>query len=189
MPTKTYDLYAFDNLAASVRTQVLDRERDVNVGDEWWSAATVESWQATLEGQGYRSTKILFSGFGSQGDGACFEATLDLALWLRTHRHAGKYCGLGRTVDEVTITIRQAGHYYHERSMEVAGSYDGGDDRVAQELDEVERLIDADATAISRHIYRDLQDRYLALTDDAAVAETLRANDVLFHQDGCRAHS
>jgi hypothetical protein len=188
MPTKTYDVYQFDQLSSEVRTKVLDRERHVNVEDELWSAPTIEIWKGSLEDQGYESPKILFSGFGSQGDGACFEASVNLVIWLAHRGDHGKYRRLIRAAGEVEITIRHEGRYYHEHSMAVVSSYDGSDEAVRRDLDEVERLVEAAATDTARQIYRDLEQEYFARIDDGAVAETLRANNVLFHGDGCSAH-
>jgi hypothetical protein len=192
MPTKTsYDLYRLDELAPAVQAKVLDRERCVNVDDEWWSEATVSAWKGVLAAKGYEEPRILFSGFGSQGDGACFEASVNLGVWLSERKPGGSYDRLLAAFagDEVAITIRHAGRYCHAYSTEVVVSYDGGDARIDAEIDEVRTEIVEDVVGLSQQLYRDLEEEYFALTDDRAVAETLRSNDTLFHVDGCRAHS
>ena len=37
----------------------------------------IEDWTEELEQRGLEQTKIWFTGFGAQGDGACFEARIN----------------------------------------------------------------------------------------------------------------
>jgi hypothetical protein len=192
MPTTTsYDLYRLDELAPAVQAKVLDRERHINVEDEWWYEGTLSTWKGTLESQGYGEPKIFFSGFGSQGDGACFEASVDLIAWLRGRKRVRSFRRLlsVRESGKVAITIRHTGRYCHAYSTEVVVSYGGSDDEIERELVEVRTEIAEEVVELSQQIYRELEKEYFALIDDQAVAETLRSTDVLLHGDGCRAHS
>jgi len=187
---KRYALYTFDELAPAAREKVLERERHINVEGEWYDHV-LDEWKGRLEGLGYEEPRIFFSGFGSQGDGACFEARVNLEAWLKQHG-LGRKCGrLGRAFrdGEVEIRLRHSGHYYHPYSTDVEDHYSGPDDEVARELEEAKALIESEKVELSRDIYRELEDDYFALTSDEAVTETLRINDYLFHGDGCLAHA
>lgn len=49
---------------------------DGNTDHEWWDT-TVDEWQRVLEAIGFDNAEIRFSGFGCQGDGACFTAGIN----------------------------------------------------------------------------------------------------------------
>ena len=55
--------------------------------DYYWWESVMEYWVEKLEGLGiYTDTnKMHFSGFGSQGDGACFTGYIDLKQFLEAH--------------------------------------------------------------------------------------------------------
>ncbi len=48
--------------------------------DNWWCEHTIETWESALKQLGFNDPKIWFSGFWSQGDGACFDATVDIEV-------------------------------------------------------------------------------------------------------------
>ena len=83
MHTISINLYTFEELAPEVQRTVIERERYFNVDDSWWYKPIIEDWTAQLEQHGFEQVKILFSGFGSQGDGRPSRALYDLVFpWL-----------------------------------------------------------------------------------------------------------
>lgn len=68
---KTY--LKFEELNEKQRAKVLDDYRDINVDYDWYDFL-IEEYTEKLESLGYENIKIEFSGFYSQGDGACFIA-------------------------------------------------------------------------------------------------------------------
>jgi hypothetical protein len=72
---------------------VLDKYRYVNTEHHEWWGCVYEDWKQRLEELGFFNIHIYFSGFASQGDGACFAA-----------RHNG-----GK--------ITTSGRYCHENTM------------------------------------------------------------------------
>ena len=44
--------------------------------DDHWYECVIEDWKAKLKRKGFHEAEIVFSGFGSQGDGASFTATI-----------------------------------------------------------------------------------------------------------------
>ena len=183
--TKTFTVYRLDELPANVHTAVLNRERHINVDDSWWYQPILEEWQTTLADQGYEDAKIHFSGFWSQGDGACFEARINLGVWLRCRRLLRKYHTSARACDqsEAELNIKHSGHYYHEYSVDRHISYTGNG-AVDNELLDIEPLILEDTKVISKNIYRALEREYEHQTSDEAVAETIRTNESEFLADG-----
>jgi hypothetical protein len=191
MIRRRYELYGFDELAPAARDKVLDSQRHLNVEDDAWYEHLLDEWKGTLEGLGYEVPRILFSGFGSQGDGACFEARVNIPAWLSRQGLAGRFRRLARASQDgdAEITIRHSGRYYHAASTEVEEQYEGSDAETAGELEEVMALIKAEKVDLSQQIYRALEAEYTALTSDSAVADTIQGNAMLFHADGCQAHA
>lgn len=68
---KTY--LKFNELSPSQQTKVLDKNRDINVDDQWYEF-TYEAYTNKLSKLGFYDIKLSFSGFYSQGDGASFSA-------------------------------------------------------------------------------------------------------------------
>ena len=85
MNTISINLYTFEELVPTVQKKVLERERFINVLDAFWYEPIIDDWALELEKRGFEQVRILFSGFGSQGDGACFEARINTAVYLSTH--------------------------------------------------------------------------------------------------------
>jgi hypothetical protein len=186
MRRRTYTLYDLDELTADVRAKVLDRYRHINAEDEWWYQFIVSEWKTRLESMGYEDAVIVFSGFYSQRDGACFEARINLERWLDQSGLTAKYRRLleACTRGNVELTLRHSGRYYHQYSPRLESHYSGSDDRVAQELSEVDTLITEEKVRLANEVYRELGSAYDASTENDAVAETLNANDFEFFKNG-----
>lgn len=140
---------------------------------------------------------IYFSGFWSQGDGACFEgryayaptalATIRAHAPLDTDLHAVA-CALQaaqrRNFYQLRADIRHYDRYYHEHSMTIAVERDsptgqemtaGADEAVAEALRD-----------LARWLYRRLEAEHEHLASDGEVDAAIVANDYCFTTDGCR---
>ena len=69
------------------KEKLIDKHRDVNVDYEWWDY-THENFKEQMKEIGVHVEKIYFSGFYSQGDGACFDGRV--ADWPKFLEAAGK---------------------------------------------------------------------------------------------------
>ena len=188
MRTVTQKIYSFRELPAEMQKTEFERERGIRVQDDWWYRARIEDWQARLSEAGYKNPRILFSGFGSQGDGACFEADIDLVEWLTQRRLSRKYEALNRAaVDaELDPCLKHRIHSYYPGSTNLDWNYFGDDNKVLQELDQVEALILEDRDQLGRQIYRDLEQDYEWATSDEAIGEELEALGWEFLKNGTR---
>lgn len=77
----------FSELSAKGKAKAIDAHRDINTDHDWFDFM-IEDYENKLKKLGFHNIKIYFSGFSSQGDGACFTAS---------HRrgaieHIGRYC-------------------------------------------------------------------------------------------------
>ena len=83
MPKRiTKTVYTYAELKAR-KAPGLDRAsqllREWATDDEFWYECTYDEWKRGLEQIGFENPQLAFSGFWSQGDGASFTATIDLA--------------------------------------------------------------------------------------------------------------
>jgi hypothetical protein len=141
--------------------------------------------------------RVYFSGFSSQGDGACFEAAYSYKKnSARNIRgHAPKDAELHRIADVLQAIQRRnfyqlradavhRGRYYHEYCMTISVERDSptyqdvtgdAEDAVAEALRD-----------LARWLYRQLEREYEYQTSDMAVDEAIGANEYTFTASGSR---
>lgn len=144
-----------------------------------------------------RKPCIWFSGFWSQGDGACFEGDYSYAkgALATIRRYAPKDGELHRIADalgsiqrrnfyQLRALIGHRGRYYHEYSMDIAVERDSPvvQDMTADAEDDVKEAL----RDLARWLYGWLDDEYEHLTSDEAADEMIRLNEYGFTDDGVR---
>lgn len=192
MPVKiTVDGYKVEELEGSARQRVMDWLFEGAANYEWWEC-TVDHWKETLAAYGFSDVNIYFSGFSSQGDGACFDASVDVdALCLHLAKERPAFSNLvrfdilnyGASID---IIERR---YSHEgtRHLDVANNWELDPDRhkalhpLFIEFCEAAEEFRRD---ICHEIYRDLEKEYEYLTSEEQLLETADANEYLFDANG-----
>ena len=152
----------------------------MNLGDYDWWESTMEYWVEKLEALGISTSleQMHFSGFGSQGDGACFTGSINLREFLEAHpdlkkEHAKLYMavipfdGRGAACEYFDLELTRHGstNYNHEKSVHL-GSWDINilPEYDTEEGEDYERLIiDAEADIedqcreYMRQLYKDLE--------------------------------
>lgn len=136
---------------------------------------------------------IFYSGFSSQGDGACFEGF---------YRHKENiidavegYCDnveilriatelteiQSRHGNALTATTKQRGNYYHAQSMDI--DIEHTDDEIDNnDFKSIKELL----FAFADWIYRQLETEYWLSISDETVADNIIANEYEFTEDGAR---
>jgi len=193
--TVTYKIYKFEELSDEVKAKVLDNNRDWHMDYEWWDY-TVDYWKEILEVIGFCDAKIYFSGFSSQGDGACFDANLDIDKLVSTLAYYGE-CDYKRFRDLRTLaianefgwveaSIRTTDHHYnHAWTRTVEHSlYGMADTPILTRLEDILEEIEELRLSLCREIYKSLEQEYTYLTSDEAITESLEANETEFYNDG-----
>lgn len=204
-------VYRLDELSEPARERARDWYRLNAADDDWYAFALADFAQicgilglslatksVRLMGGGCRhEPKIYFSGFSSQGDGACYEGDYrfarDSLSSIRAHApRAVELHGIARRLAEaqrrnfyqLTAAIRHTGRYCHEYSMQISVSRrspTGQDVSLADEEIVVEALRD-----LARWLYRQLEADHDYLSADAQADEAIRANDFTFTEHGRR---
>jgi hypothetical protein len=189
METKT--LYRFDELSESAKEKARDWFRQDDLNYDWWDY--VHDDAATIGALlGIRIDRIYFSGFWSQGDGACFEggyqyrkgsiAAIKAYAPQDTELH-----GLAIRLQQLqrkafyglSASCEQRGFYNHSGCMRVSVEHDKRDATDSEEDDLTQMLRD-----FADWIYSRLESEYEYLTSDEAVDENIRINEYEFDEDG-----
>lgn len=143
------------------------------------------------------SPAIYYSGFWSQGDGACFEGNYSYAKGAskKIREHAPQDLELHRIADELqkiqvqnfyrlVATMKHRGHYYHSGCMEVC--VDGNEART-KTWAACEETVTQLMRDFADWIYKQLEAEYNWSTADEQVDESIRINEYEFLESGERA--
>lgn len=203
--------YKFDELDERAKERARDWYRQGAFEYEWWDEVFEDAKQC-LALAGFTIDRIYFSGFSSQGDGACFEGSWRAANAQPVkamkqhapqdkdlHAIAAAMREVAKARPDASMSVKHRGRYSHEHCTEFDVSADGPewDDDVRRSDAEWSALRDREAeieeTIIEtsrdamRWIYRQLEREYDYLNSDEQVDEAIRANEYEFNQDGSRA--
>lgn len=207
MKTKTVNLYTYDELNETAQETARNWYR--NADSEFFGAECVTDDAATaadILGIDLRQTRktrgdntvhyvptVYWSGFCSQGDGACFECTYrykkGAAKLIRGHAPQDKK--LHAIADALQAVQRKV--FYRAtastqtgrgNSTSVSVECDGIDDAATWE--NLENAITGALTDFADWIYSNLEKEYEHENSDETVAETLIINEYTFTADGNR---
>jgi hypothetical protein len=206
--TKSIEVYTFDELSDKAKERARQWYREGAFDYAWWDA-TYEDAKTCFGFLGYDIDAIYFSGFSSQGDGACFEGTWRAADVKpgKLQEHAPQDKELHRIAREVerlagmfadaSLSVKQRGHYSHEGctefdvdlndAIEAELEYDSDAWKARQPLlkDAHDRLIEVSRDAM-KWIYRQLEKEYEYRNADEQIDEEIRMNEYEFTAEGKR---
>ena len=180
----------WDALTQEQRNKLLEDYRYFNVDYDWWDGV-YDTFKDDMEQIGIRADKIYFTGFYSQGDGACFEGHVtDWGKFLTAcgEDKAAKFFSL--YTPDISMSWTHHGRYYHEEctsftyDLGVENPHDEEDDPLRFTAYDREYSMDGPITHIDkdliefvkgqmRDLYRQLEEEYEGLTSDEAVIETI----------------
>lgn len=185
---KVIKLLTFDELSDEQKKKVIEKNREINVDFDDWAEPAIEGAIEDLSARGYNDAKIYYSGFWSQGDGASFTATLDVAKVLTSigSEFANK---VNEEPAYWTGKITQDGRYVHSNTMSIEVMYEGGGAEMDTMATKIEEVILEDAKAQADSIYKNLESYYEELTGDEAIIEALRSSDSEFNSETLRIES
>lgn len=197
----------FNALPARVRDEILDKHRNWNVDHiEWWDTV-YEDFKHDMDAIGIEVERMYFSGFWSQGDGACFEGRV--FSWEDFLKSMGYQDPALTALAENSwvFGVAHKGHYYHENCTSFSYDMASPSDYYYSELDEFvehhspykteiqnaafltilqgydyDSLYTEFEEAFKRHmraLYNRLEAEYDHLTSDESVLAALDANDML----------
>jgi hypothetical protein len=187
MQTISVNLSTFEELASEAQKKVIECERFINVDDDFWYEPIIEDYAEQLERLGFEQVKMWFTGFGSQGDGACFTATVNIEQFLRAHGVQRRFRAVINAAKQALlwVTIRHTYRYYFATSTDVQIQYDGDQD-IDDAVERLQRVIEDTRKTWGNAIYKALEDEFFYQTSNNAVQDTLIANAYTYLSDGTR---
>ena len=192
-------------------SDLLDKYRYVLVEHSDWSEYVIEHFVERMEEVGIHVTRdnvrkrnkvsVFFSGFGSQGDGACFNGGVaDWDKFLIAHGIYDINHVWLKTCDTYAQWY-QSGHYYHEKSLgyELDTTSNAESDLVYLEdecstdlitaihkvqydsfnMVSFENELQEIVEGYCKELYKELEDEYEYLTSDEVVLEWINENVTL----------
>jgi hypothetical protein len=181
-----------EKLSESAKEAALQTLAERATCDEWWYESTIDDAKEIGALMGIEIDNIYFSGFGSQGDGACFtgqyyykkgglKAVKEYAPQdTELHEIAEQLQLLNRQhFYQLSASVRQSGHYNHEYCTDI--NVDGGEYSVSNDNEEA---VNDTLRDYMRWIYKRLEAEYNYCTSEEVLIENAEANEYEFDVDG-----
>ena len=204
---KETTVYTFDELSDTAKEKARSWYRDNCMVDDGYEC-TFEDAEAVanilgitldqravprMDGEFNNHPKIFFSGFSSQGDGACFEGTyryasgwkekllahapqdeelMKIGMDLQNSQSSGFYQLVART--------KHRGHYYYSKCMVVDVEKDDGTSAPQEREEEVTQAM----RDFADWIFKQLRTEYEYQMSDECVDENIKCNDYSFNENG-----
>lgn len=204
-------VYQLDELSAPAREKARVWYSEGGLEYDWYSDIYEDFTQVcnilgvrlnarivTTVGSSHRKkTCVWFSGFCSQGDGACFEGhyRYQPQAARNIRNHAPQDEELHRIADELQAIqqrhfwqlqadIQHRGRYYHAYTMDITVTRHNAAARDVTE--DAEHALSEALYDLAHWLYCQLQNEYAWLTSPTAVDEAILANDYTFTESGQR---
>lgn len=188
-------VYTFDELSDQAKEKARDWWREGALDYDWWEFVCADA-KNVAELFGLDIEHIYFSGFASQGDGACFEggyrykkgalAAVKAYAPQDTDLHdivKALQAAQRKAFYKLGATTKHRGHYYHSGCMSVDVCH--LDDRW-RGIGSAEDDIAQSMRDFADWIYKQLEEAYNFETSDEIVDEHIAVNGYTFTEDGKR---
>lgn len=182
MRTETIErtLYTFAELSDDAKAKAID----LYATDYDWHETSLDDFKTIAAIAGVSNPTIFYSGFASQGDGACLTGIWYASDAKSSDEYGTEVAALLLPFTEapqgLSASLKHTGHYYHEHSVTIDFSWDGEDDYP----EEAANAIDEAFRDLMRWFYRSLEKEYEYLMSEAAFQETADANEWEFDAQG-----
>lgn len=194
MKTVAVPAYTFSELSDKAKDKARQYHHDYYMSDGFWHECILDDAKEVGQLLGFDIENIYFSGFWSQGDGACWTGDYRYAKGApaKVAAHTGNDAVLIRIANglqdiqrrnfyQLTASIRKSGRYSHSHTMRADVEDSSNPYRDVSDVEE-------DLLGLFRDfadwIYSNLEKEYEYQTSDVAIVEAFEANEVLFTADG-----
>ena len=193
--TKEIKAYKFSELSDEAQESVRQGYVEFYLDSTWWEW-TYDSAEQAAELMGIAIKDIYFSGFWSQGDGACYEGTYDYeehswASVLDEFPQDKELISIARRMEiaqlkspggKISASITQSGNYSHSGTMRIETS--NNDELVTAHQLELETEITEGLIEFADWIYKRLKKEYEYLTSTEEVEARCEESELEFEEDG-----
>jgi hypothetical protein len=190
--TRTVTVYSLQELGERAKEKALQTLSEWAGSDRWWDS-TVDDAKRMGAILGIEATDIFFSGFWSQGDGACFVGTYSYKPQSRNiiRTEAPEDTELHKIADTL-FRIQRRNFYRLTAAVRKFGNYYSHENSVTVDVDDTATPEDKDAIAdalrdFMRWIYKQLRTEYEYRTSEEQLTEMADANEYRWNADGTLA--
>lgn len=198
-------VYRFHELSDKAKARARDHYREQGLHDQWWDFVYEDAVRVagilgiSITEKSGPSLAIYFSGFSSQGDGACFQGGYTPKPGTETTEGIRSECPqdeeLHRIADALALlqvsarvqhgqrieaNITTSGSYCHSGTMNVDATYTEGDSPDPEIAEELQQLM----RDFADWIYARLEDEYDYLNSNEYIDEALLDGDNEFEESG-----
>lgn len=184
MKEVTVKLYAFNELSKKVQEQLIEDNRDHETEHDGWYEPITEGFKEDMISAGFDDITTNFTGFWSQGDGACFYGKVTdnqkLIETLKESSYIEKELNIPG-IDELDIRVIKTTHHY-AHSNTITADLEAPD--TEYDYSYLEDIITQWARHKSDGLYQSLEKYYDELTSDESVTEYLNERGEVFQENG-----
>jgi hypothetical protein len=199
--TQITNVYEFSELSDKAKAKARDWYREASTHDDHGVEFVIDDAKCVFALCGITIYRVYYSGFWSQGDGACFEGTWcasdvktgsvkDYAPVDETlHRIAAEFERIAAEFPCASFSVKHRGYYQHENCTEFSFSFpDDSDNESATTLASARAETDLEKAAkdAMRWIYQTLEKEYKYHNADEQVDESILCNCYTFTEEGER---
>lgn len=181
------EVFQFDELSDAGKEKARQWWRDASTGDNYYSEPTIEEVKGAIgKALGFDVQEVYWSGFSSQGDGACFIGT-----WRAADVNAKalqQYAPVDKELAQIRKAMRAFARAHRNNTANITQI-----DRhychpytVAIEADQDSEQLAEIARDFMRWIYRQIEQEYEYQYYGEGVDDTIRANEYTFTAEGAR---
>ncbi len=196
METRTYSIYKFAELSDESKEAAVQQYREDGFDYGWWDCVYEDAKEIALL-MGIDIENIYFSGFSSQGDGACFEG--DYSYKKNTanavKEYAPKDTELHRIAQalqdiqkacfySISASVKHSGHYNHRYCTEICVDFENHYNANDYFDEKNETAVIELLRDFMLWIYKQLEKEWNCQNSDEAIVESIKANDYDFTEDG-----
>jgi hypothetical protein len=198
MQVKQIETFKFEELSQEIRKKLIEKNRDSQVEYWEWHHNIYDQFKETATKAGFQVTKIYFSGFWSQGDGAMFEyegleefLKLEFIDSLKLSPMRKEWL---KTLSYASGTGKHSGRYSHEKSVNhsICWEVDNGDLHWSTNLHkwvesfemDFQNFIIEKYEELCGSLYSSLQREYEYLTSDEVIIDVLTSYDHDYTAEG-----
>ena len=194
MQLKTIPLYSYDELSKDIQNDLVEEVADKR-GRHFDGYPIIEGFVEDMEKYGLSDVDVNWSGFGSQGDGACFTANICfLTCCSILYKYNTDFTKLLHRVRENVYDVSakvvrcgQKNHYVHENTCKVVLSSENLDDMteaILDSLEELENKLTEWVRSECRSLHDMIQSYYFEQQDASVIAEDLNALGEIYTETG-----
>lgn len=202
MRTEQISIYKYNELSDKAKEKARDWWRNASCGETYWSECVIDEVKEQGAFMGLDIENVYFSGFWSQGDGACFEGSWragsvnaakvadgwgDCKETQEIKAIAASFAELAKAWPEAGFKVKHRGHYSHENCTDFdveLGDNAQGESGYEGEIDEAESALIETAKKLMRWTHRQLEKAYEDYNSDENIAGNIEANNYEFTVDG-----